>query len=594
MAESQVKRLTLDLLKRHRGRLIVLLVLTIIAFMSMSVSYWFFGEAISDIKQHLDVPKDEFMDVVVFWAVLIMCFSIGRGVFLFITAFLRITAIQTILHYLRETLFDRVQEMELDWHHKHGAGELVTRTTRDCDMVRNATDSGFQLVEIGTMLCGSLILLYTYHWQLFIIPFILVVIAMFLYYRQAKVMVHLNRATDDAYDHVTQDLTEGIAGVRVVKAFGLEAQRSERFSGHVNEFIMHGLRAVKYAVTRIPLPQLMVAMAHPWLLVWGILLIEAGVRCHATGDIFDVGHLLACLMAVTTLIFRLDGMGSAMRMIAEAIASMQRLSEVIYSEPKLNSGDQLIAEGAIHIDVNDIQVQDDKGHWILRGCTFDIKPGEIVALIGSTGSGKSTLCSLIPRLKDAYAGSVTFRDEQGGETEVRNCDLSKLRRRVQVVPQESFLFSDTIAGNMRMGKQDASDDEIWQALIDAGIDEFVRGLDDQLDTQVGERGMNLSGGQKQRLCLARALVSKPDVLILDDSTSALDAITEEHIFKLMREQKSGSSVLLVTTRLSSVLLADRVLLLGDGQIIANDTHQHLAEHNDRYRGLLCLDQEGSV
>ena len=593
MTQAQVARLAKDLLRRHRRGLIFLLCLTVIGFLSMSVGHWLFGEAVGEMQANLGLDDGAFSSLIFTWMAIIICFSACRGVFLYFMAVIRINAIQRILHDLRERLFDRVQIMQLDWHHKHGAGELVTRTTRDCDMVRNATDSSFQLVEICTMLFGSVTLLFIYNWQLAIVPSILVLIAMCIYYRQAKVMVRLNRKTDDAYDHVTQELTEGVEGVRVVKAFGLEAKRLSRFGGFVNNFIDHGLRAVKYATTRIPLPQLMVSLAHPWVLVLGIMLIQKGATQTLSDDPFTVGQLLASLMAMTTLIFRLDGIGAAMRMIAEAIASLQRLSEVIYAEETIHSGKQVLAPGPLSLSATGIQVTDDDGHIILRDSSFELKSGEIVALIGATGSGKSILCSLLPRLKDGQAGAVRVIDEQGASYSVHDCDLSALRRRVQVVPQESFLFSDTIAGNVRMGKPDASEDEVWQALTNAGIDEFIRGLDGQLETKVGERGMNLSGGQKQRLCLARSLVAQPDILILDDSTSALDAVTEERIFNVMRNQERKAAILLVTTRLSSVLLADRVLLLDDGALLEQGTHDELAKGSRRYRDLLCLEQQAS-
>ena len=593
MAQAQVGRLTKDLLRRHRRGLSILLVLTIIGFLSMSVGHWLFGEAVAEVQAQLGLDISAFESLIFSWMAIIISFSALRGLYLYGMACVRINTIQKILHDLRERLFDRVQAMELDWHHKHGAGELVTRTTRDCDMVRNATDSSFQLVEICTMLFGSIVLLFIYNWLLAIVPASLVCLAMFIYYRQAKVMVELNRKTDDAYDHVTQELTEGVEGVRVVKAFGLEAKRLARFSGFVNEFISHGLRAVKYATTRIPLPQLMVSLAHPWVLVLGIMLIQQGAGQTFSDDAFTVGQLLAALMAMTTLIFRLDGIGAAMRMIAEAIASLQRLSEVIYAEEQIHDAEHVLAPGPLSLEVSGIQVKDEEGHIILRDSSFTVNSGEIVALIGATGSGKSILCSLLPRLKDAQVGSVRVIDSQGADYHVQDCKLSELRRRVQVVPQESFLFSDSIAGNLRIGKADASEEEMWQALTYAGIDEFIRGLDQQLSTKVGERGMNLSGGQKQRLCLARAIIGQPDVLILDDSTSALDAITEERIFDLMRNQERSTAILLVTTRLSSVLLADRVLLLDDGAILEQGTHADLAKESRRYRDLLCLEQQVS-
>ncbi|NRA36654.1 MAG: ABC transporter ATP-binding protein [Planctomycetes bacterium] len=520
------------------------------------------------------------------WMTVIIVYSLLRGFFLYATGFFRVMTIQHILHYMRSRLFNKVQLMELDWHHKHGTGELVTRTTRDCDMVRAAVESVFQIIEIAAMLTGSLYLLFSYNWQLALPPFLLMFIAVRMYVRQAKKMVVMNRNTDDAYDSVTQDIAEGVEGVRVVKAFALEKTRLNAFSGHVSTFVEHGLHALKYAVTHIPVPQLILSLNHPWVVFWGVVLMARGAET-TFGSTFDLGCLVASLMAMTNIIFRLDGMGSAMRMISEAVASMQRLSEVIYAEPQIKSGGQEVQGENIYLSMRNVQAHDNQGNVIVENISLDVKNGEIVALVGSTGSGKSVLCSLLPALKSFSRGQIELLSGDGSQ-KISELEHHSLRGAIHVVPQESFLFSDTIAGNLRIACKEASDDELWTALEDAGIKDFIAGLDDGLESAVGERGMTLSGGQKQRLCLARALLARPQILVLDDSTSALDSLTEQRIFERLRSSGRKSAVLLVTTRLSSVLLADRVMMLADGEIVATGTHQDLARDDQRYQELLCL------
>ena len=233
---------------------------------------------------------------------------------------------------------------------------------------------------------------------------------------------------------------------------------------------------------------------------------------------------------------------------------------------------------------------------ILDDCSFDIAPGEIVAVVGSTGAGKSTLASLLPRLLDAEEGRVLVGSPEAGWQDVRTLRLDELRHRVHVVPQESFLFSDTLEANLRVSRPQASHVELLDALEQAGAGEVLERLEHGLQTRLGDRGVTLSGGQRQRISLARALVAQPDILVLDDATSALDALTERRVLdNIRRLGHSGNgrhgrpiTVLLIASKLSTLLLADRVALLARGRIAAEGTHRALTETSAEYRDLLGL------
>ena len=225
--------------------------------------------------------------------------------------------------------------------------------------------------------------------------------------------------------------------------------------------------------------------------------------------------------------------------------------------------------------------------------SFSIAPGEIVALVGATGTGKSLLASLLPRLTEVSGGRLLLGSDSAGWQDIRDLDLGQLRRRVHVVPQESFLFSDTLAANLRLTAPGASDEQLRHGLRLAAAEDVLERLPQGLDTPLGDRGVTLSGGQRQRLSLARALLGEPDILCLDDATSALDAISERQVLdnlrQLRRDQGRATSVLLISSKLSTILLADRVLLLKDGRISASGRHAELLRNHPDYRELLGID-----
>jgi ABC-type multidrug transport system fused ATPase/permease subunit len=326
-------------------------------------------------------------------------------------------------------------------------------------------------------------------------------------------------------------------------------------------------------------------MSHVWVLVYGVQLIGAG-RLH-------VGELVASLLVANTLVLRIEGIGAVMQLFADARSSAARIWDLLDAEPEIISGHEPTPAGALGLRFDHVRVAaSGGGNDILRDISFQIEPGEIVALVGTTGSGKSTLMGLLPRLVDADDGAVLIGSENEGWHDVRDLDLGRLRERVHVVPQESFLFSDTLAANLRLSAPHATDENLRRVLRLAAAEEILDGRTDGFDARLGDRGITLSGGQRQRLCLARALLAEAAVLGLDDATSALDAATERTVLENIREFRHASgqpvTVLIVSSRLSTILLANRVLLLAEGRIAAQGTHEELAATNAAYRDLMGI------
>src|SRR5690606_4089273 len=344
--------------------------------------------------------------------------------------------------------------------------------------------------------------------------------------------------------------------------------------------------ALAYASSRIPLPQAVVALGHVWILVYGAYLVQAGE--------IGIGELVTSLLIATTLVFRIEGVGRVMQVFADARSSAGRIWQLLDAEPAITSGTRALPAGQRGLRLDKVTVHSPSGgKAILDDCSLDIEPGEVVALVGATGAGKSLLASLLPRLTDPTQGAVLIGSEQSGWADLRQFDLAALRHRVHVVPQESFLFSDTLAANLRVSAPGASDAELLWALHMAAADDLLERLPQRLDTPLGDRGVTLSGGQRQRLNLARALLARPAILCLDDATSALDALSERRVLDNIRQLGSSeggnTSVLVISSRLSTILLADRILLLDQGRILDQGSHQALSQRSLHYRELLGVE-----
>jgi len=442
-----------------------------------------------------------------------------------------------------------------------------------------------QVFETGLAILASVSVLCWYAPWLGVVPLLLTLAGFAILVEQTGYLVALDRRVGAAYDAVNQDLSEGVNGVRVIKAFGLEAYRIERFEAQVASFTAEARTALAYAAQRIPLPQIVIASGQVWVLAYGAWLVSLG-RIHG-------GDLVGALLMANTLVLRVEGIGPVMQLFADARSSAGRIWELLDAEPQIHTGHAPLPDGPLGIRFSHVRVGAGEGGGdILKDISFTVNPGEIVALVGTTGSGKSTLMGLLPRLVEADSGEIEIGSDEAKWQPVETLDLDELRRRVHVVPQESFLFSDTLASNLRLGAPHATDADLREALRLAAADEIAEGLTEGLATRIGDRGLTLSGGQRQRLCLARALIAKASILGLDDATSALDAATERRVLDNIRalRHRGGQAVtvLVVSSKLSTILLADRVLVLADGRIVAAGTHEELAASNAGYRDLMGL------
>jgi ATP-binding cassette subfamily B protein len=557
---------------------------------SLAWQQWLIGRAINEVGHGTVVFRsaDGALDYhrAIFWLMLLTGVALARGGLQFVAGLNSLIIGQALLTRLRTRIMTQIQRLDLAYHWLHGAGEMITRTTRDSDKVRDALMNFWrQVFETSIVIIASVGILCWYAPWLGIVPLILMLTGLGILVLQTDRLVVLDRAVGLAYDRVNQDLSEGVNGVRVIKAFGLEAARIGGFETQVTAFTVEARKALLYAALRVPVPQIVIALGHVWVLAYGAVLVGAGR--------LNVGELVASLLVANTLVLRIEGIGRVMQVFADARSSAGRIWEVLDAEPLIDSVAGAIPDGPLGIRLDGVRVATPGGGSdILSDVSLDIEAGELVALVGTTGSGKSTLMGLLPRLVDADGGAVLVGASRSGWQDVKNLDIGQLRSRVHVVPQESFLFSDTLGANLRMGAPDADEDELRTALRLASGEEILDNLPDGFASRLGDRGVTLSGGQRQRLCLARALLANPAILGLDDATSALDAATErvvlENIRKLRAQPGRAITVLIVSSKLSTILLADRVLLLDGGRIAAQGAHDQLAANSAQYRDLMGL------
>jgi len=568
--------------------------LFIIVNASLAWQQWLIGRAVHDVERGVAVTRlpTGALDYSVarYWLLVLLTVALVRGALQYAGGMLALIVGQDLLFILRERILVQVQRLDLIYHWRHGIGELVTRTTRDADKVRDALINLWrQVFETGLVALAAIGMLVWYNPLLGLVPALLTVAGLSIFVSQTSQLVVLDRAVGAAYDAVSQDLSEGVNGVRVIKAFALEPRRIAGFNRQVADFTVHARVALAFASSRIPLPQVVVALGQVWILVFGVHLVGLGE--------LNIGELVASLLMANTLVFRVEGVGRVMQVFADARSSAARIWELLDSEPQIVGGNALVPAGPLGVGFSDVRVASPGGNPILDGCSFNVRPGEIVALVGTTGSGKSTLTALLPRLLQVDDGEVAIGSDERGWTDMREFSLEQLRRHVHVVTQDSFLFSDTLAANLRVADPHASDADLLRALELAAAADVIERLPRGLDTQLGDRGVTLSGGQRQRLCLARALLAKASILGLDDATSALDAATERTVLRNIREfrdtaGRNAVTVLVVSSKLSTILMADRVLLLADGYIAAQGTHRDLSRTCAAYRELMGIENDG--
>ena len=486
---------------------------------------------------------------------------------------------------LREDQFRCVQKFSFANIDNFSAASLVTRMTTDVTNVQNAYQMIIRTaVRSPLMLVCAMALSFTVNWRLALI--FLVAIPLLgggLIFIALKAHPYFNKVFR-RYDRLNTVVQENVSGARVVKAYVRGNEETEKFKEVSADVYKKFKTAEKIVAFNSPLMQ--------FVMYFCILIISAlGAQYIVAGTGFTTGELSSMIVYATQILSSLMMLSLVFVMIIIAQTSAQRIVEVLDEKPDLASPENPVEEvpdGAVEFDNVSFSYVKDKNKCALKNVSFKINSGETVGIMGGTGSAKSTLVSLISRLYDATEGSVRV-----GGIDVRKYDLEKLRDQVAVVLQKNVLFSGTIKENLRWGDKNATDEELVRVCKLAQADDFVSAFPDGYDTYIEQGGTNVSGGQKQRLCIARALLKKPKILILDDSTSAVDTKTDAMIRKALREDLPTMTKFIIAQRVSSVEDADKIIILDNGEIAAFDTPANLLETNEIYREIYFTQKGGA-
>lgn len=475
---------------------------------------------------------------------------------------------------LRHDMFHHVQDFSFSNIDKFSPASLVTRLTTDVTNVQNAYQMVIRVLIRGPlMLVFALIMAMGINMKLsmvffFAIPFL----GIGLFFIATKAHPYFERVFR-TYDELNNTVQENLSAIRVVKAYVREDFEDKKFY-KISDKVYHQFRAAEKIVAfNAPLMQFSMYTA--------ILLISWMAAKMIVGSTMTTGQLMSMIVYATQILSSLMMLSMVFVMIIMAESSANRIVEVLDEESDLkNPAHPLnsVADGSIDFDNVSFSYVNDPDKSALKDINIHIHSGETIGIIGGTGSAKTTLVQMIPRLYDTTTGQVRV-----GGKDVRDYDIESLRDQVSVVLQKNVLFSGTIKENLRWGNPNASDEELVAACKLAQADEFVRSFPDGYDTYIEQGGTNVSGGQKQRLCIARALLKKPKILILDDSTSAVDTKTDALIRKAFREEIPDTTKIIIAQRISSIEDADRVIVLDDGRIDAFDTPQQLLKTNKIYQ-----------
>ena len=505
--------------------------------------------------------------------------ALARGLFTFLQGYLAERASQGVAYDLRDALFERIERLSFSYYDRVQTGQLVQRITNDVEQVRSFAGSGVvQLANAFVMLFGAAALLFYLDPTLALVALAVVPLIALLLVRFVRLIRPLFQQVQQTLGRLNSVLQEDLSGVRVIRAFAREDYETARYGAVNDELLDKNLQTVQVFSNNFPFVFLLAnlgTLAIVWFGGWQVI-----------NDRLSIGELVAFNTLLGFMLFPILTIGFLSASISRAGASANRVFEVLDAPLEVTDKPDAHPLPPIHCRVEFDGVSfryPGSGREVLSDINFAVEPGSTVAILGTTGSGKSTLVNLLPRFYDVTNGAVRLDGH-----DVRDVTLSSLRSQIGIVLQEARLFSGTVRDNIAFGKPDATEDEVRAAAEAAQAGDFVHALPEGYGTVIGERGVGLSGGQRQRIAIARALLVDPRLLILDDSTSAVDAETEaaiqETLDHLMREKHR--TVFVIAQRISTVRDADLIIIVDEGTIAAMGTHEELRRDSELYNEIL--------
>ena len=494
---------------------------------------------------------------------------------------------QHVAYDLRNRIYDRLQRLSYAYHDNQQTGQLMSRATQDVEGTRMFIQMGaIRLLDIMTRVAIAATLMFASDWRLALVGWLLMPLVAIRSIQVQMLSRKIWAGIQDRLGRVTTVLQENLTGTRVVKAFSRESHEIEKFDREANDLFTWNYRQNRVQAQNGPFYQAMGLLSMVAVLWVGAVMITRGDLSH--------GELIAFLAYQALLYMPMRMLGFIVQQFARAGAAGERIFEILDAESAVKEKPDAISLKDVRGDIGyeEVAFGYDAISPVLRNVSFTAEPGKVVALLGPTGSGKTTVVNLLPRFYDVTGGRIIIDG-----IDIRDLTLNSLRASIGVIQQDVFLFSATLRDNIAYGAVDSTYEQVIEAAKIARIHDFIMSLPDGYDTWVGERGVTLSGGQKQRISIARTLLLDPKILILDDSTSSVDTQTEFQIQQALSAVMKGRTTLVIAQRLRTVRNADQILVISDGEVVERGTHEALIEEDGLYRQIYDLelrDQEEAL
>ncbi len=508
----------------------------------------------------------------------VLLLYVVRGLAMFFEEYLMNHIGQNILMRLRNDVYNHIQNLPLSFFQNEKTGVLMSRITHDINIVRNLVTSAItgSIRDVLTII-GLVGVIFYQIWQLALIAFIVLPVAYFPLLHLGRRVRRNSRGCQEAVGDLNAFLHETFAGAKIVKAFGREAYEKKRFAGRTADLFRLEMKQALARSLTSPVNEVLAGT--------GIALIIWYGGSHVVQGTYSTGTFLSFMAAVLMLYEPVKKLSKLNNQLQQGLAATDRVSEILERDSDILDPPNPvpIATGPHRVVFDQVFFRYDRRQMVLKGISLDVAPGEVVALVGMSGGGKTSLVNLIPRFYDVTAGSISIDG-----VDIREMAVASLRRQIAIVTQEPILFNDTVRNNIAYGNPDAGEAEIRKAARDAFAEEFIQGFPAGFDTSIGELGGRLSGGQRQRICIARALLKNAPILILDEATSSLDSEAETLVQRALDNLMQNRTTFVIAHRLSTINHADRIVVLVDGGVAEEGTHDVLMARRGEYFKLYAM------
>ncbi len=560
---------------KYKTHLLIGIVITIASKIFLMFSPRYVGRIIKIIENEAGLSETaknaELLEAILF----IVGAAIIAGIFTFFMRQTIINVSRYIEYDLKNEIYDQYQKLSLNFYKKNRTGDLMNRITEDVGRVRMYVGPAI-MYSINTITLFVIVLIYMFNQapKLTFYTIIPLPILSIIIYKLSKAIHKRSTIVQEYLSKLSTFTQESFSGISVIKAYGIEPKTSSNFYTLSNTSKQKQLNLVQIQAFFFPMMILLIGASN-------LIVIYIGGMQYINGKIESLGTIAEFIIYVNMLTWPVATVGWVTSIVQQAEASQKRINEFLKIEPEIKNTVEKHTTINGNISFSNVSfTYDDTNIEALKNISIDIKDGETLAILGKTGSGKSTILDLIGRLYDVGSGSIKINN-----TNIDQHNLNDLRGSIGYVPQDAFLFSDSIKNNIKFGKEDATDEEILTAAKNAQVHNNIVKFNKGYDTVLGERGITLSGGQKQRVSIARAIIKSPKILLFDDCLSAVDTETEEKILKNLFKLSKGKTTIIVSHRVSSAKNADKIIVLDDGKIIQKGTHKSLIDTDGYYKEL---------